>query len=764
MSDYKQKHLEKKQEIIDCLSNAQKFLAENEFEHEAEVIRDHQKNLENGEFSIAVVGEFSAGKSTFLNALMGERILPSFTNETTATVNFLRHKNAARNGECGEVVYNDKTSEKIYSADLQTVSKYVCTNSDVEVAKNVDHLDLYLDSKFLDGNVTLVDTPGLNGIAEGHKEMTMQQIERSSAGIFMFNANKPGSRSDFEFLSELRKNVDGSSILLLLNKIDTIKVSEGETVETVIDKLKENYKKVYPDVKTIPEIWPVAAYPALIARSAQNNFDYNGKNGNFTKEEKEKLEERSQMKAFEDRLWKFLTQGEKAKQELLAPVRQLIAQLSEIEGNIKIQLDVLNGSVDHDSIREQILELDKKREGLQDKLDEQTKGMKKDVVEAENDFFHEIRTEVERFKASYVQTISEFEDIEEVDPVNVENYIKKKFSDIAGDAYENYCGRIRDIMANNVAEITDELNRTFSESLNIKISSGLEIKSAKVGIEDFEKACDDYKRQIAEQEQIINEAEKDLIKAMAANRKKASLEKRLASKQEAMESFERDSQMYLPQARILKKPEVIKLGWFRKKQIKEIEILDTSERDQYMAGQERIRQGYAEEIGRLENELAGIADDEVEAKQRAFDRKESKRNELRAELNAYQTEFAEKVKKKYKTSLDNAKKTIAHYLEDVKEDYIKDTKKEFQGKHKTQLAIMEQLVGQSVITKLDTIKRERENLESKLKDAVEERDLSVSRLAEQMAGIKAHLKNALDLESEINDIYIRVDVIKEQEI
>ncbi len=170
-------------------------------------------------------------------------------------------------------------------------------------------------------------------------------------------------------MSELRKNVDGSSILLLLNKIDTIKVSEGETVETVIDKLKENYKKVYPDVKTIPEIWPVAAYPALIARSAQNNFDYNGKNGNFTKEEKEKLEERSQMKAFEDRLWKFLTQGEKAKQELLAPVRQLIAQLSEIEGNIKIQLDVLNGSVDHDSIREQILELDKKREGLQDKLD-----------------------------------------------------------------------------------------------------------------------------------------------------------------------------------------------------------------------------------------------------------------------------------------------------------------------------------------------------------------------------------------------------------
>ena len=62
---------------------------------------------------------------------MGEKILPSFTDETTATVNYLRHKEHASKEESGEVVYNDGTSEKIYSADLKTVSKYVCTKSDV---------------------------------------------------------------------------------------------------------------------------------------------------------------------------------------------------------------------------------------------------------------------------------------------------------------------------------------------------------------------------------------------------------------------------------------------------------------------------------------------------------------------------------------------------------------------------------------------------------------------------------------------------------
>lgn len=66
------------------------------------------------------------------------------------------------------------------------------------------------------------------------------------------------------------------SIIFVLNKIDMIKTSEGETVDTVIKKLKETYKKEYPDAQTVPEIWPVAAYPALVARGKEK-MDYHGK-------------------------------------------------------------------------------------------------------------------------------------------------------------------------------------------------------------------------------------------------------------------------------------------------------------------------------------------------------------------------------------------------------------------------------------------------------------------------------------------------------
>lgn len=762
MNGYKEKHIEKKNEILQCLNEAKTFFKENQFEHEANVMADNIQKLESGEFSIVVVGEFSAGKSTLLNALMGEKILPSFTDETTATVNYLRHKEHSSDGESGEVVYKDGSSEKIYSADLKTVSKYVCTESDVEVAKNVDHLDLYLDSKFLEGNVTLVDTPGLNGIAEGHKEITMEQIERSSAGIFMFNANKPGSRSDFEFLTELRKNVDGSSIILLLNMIDTIKKSEGETVETVIEKLKENYRKVYPDVKTMPEIWPVAAYPALIARSKKNNFDYNGKAGNFSDEEKKKFEELSRMKAFENRLWKFLTQGEKAKQELLAPVGQLSAQLTSLKKDLNVQLDILNGSVDKDAIEEQKLELNKGLDSLQEKLDSLTKGMKKEISDAEADFLHEVRAEMERFSNNYSARIMDFENIEELDPIHVEKRIKEKFKKIVTDAYENYCERIRDIMATSDANLTEELNCTLSDDMNIKISSELEIKSVKIGLEDFEKNCVMYKEQIKEQEQIINAEEDNLLKVMAAKRRKDNLKQQLEQKQEAMQEFERNFQEYMPKGTKKQgEPRVLKVGLF-KKQLYYPEVLDTSDRDQYLAEQSKIRQRREAEILNLEKKLNEIPDSEVEARQKALARKEEKRNELKAELDAYQEKFAQDIKEKCKIALAMAKRKILDYLNDVKEDYLKDVKKDFASRRKIQLDIMEQLIGQSVISKIEIKKKEIEILENKLKDAVDQRDSSVRKLNEQLEGVNSLMKKALNLESDIESI--RVDKIKEQDI
>ena len=120
---------------------------------------------------------------------MRKRILPSFTNETTATVNFLYHKEKSAAGEAGVVHYYDGTALKLDDADIETVGKYVSTKGN-DVVNKVEHLDLFLESDFLKDGVTLVDSPGLNGVAEGHREITEQQILKSHASIFLFSAKK----------------------------------------------------------------------------------------------------------------------------------------------------------------------------------------------------------------------------------------------------------------------------------------------------------------------------------------------------------------------------------------------------------------------------------------------------------------------------------------------------------------------------------------------------------------------------------------------
>ena len=145
--EYREEYLQKKNKVLSLLDKTIAFYQKENVSDKIEGFSNLRKNVENGVFSIVVVGEFSAGKSTFLNALMKKRILPSFSNETTATVNFLRHKEHAENGTAGQVFYYDGTVKNLENTNLETVEKYVSTKGD-NVTSEIQHLDLYLDSDF----------------------------------------------------------------------------------------------------------------------------------------------------------------------------------------------------------------------------------------------------------------------------------------------------------------------------------------------------------------------------------------------------------------------------------------------------------------------------------------------------------------------------------------------------------------------------------------------------------------------------------------
>lgn len=771
MSDFKKQYLEKKNAIIDCLASAEKFLSEHDYVHEAEMITAQRENLENDEFSIAVVGEFSAGKSTFLNALMGEKILPSFTKETTATINFLRHKDKAEGEESGKVFYNDGHQDSIQTADFSTISKYVSTESTtVDVAKTISHLDLYLDSKFLEGNVTLVDTPGLNGIAEGHRELTEEQIEKSSASIFLFDANQPGGRSDFEFLTELRKRV--KSIIFVLNKIDSIKSTEGESVETVIEKLKENYKLVYPDAETMPEIWPIAAYPALVARGSAK-MDFRGKS-EFTKEEKDEFEELSRMKAFEERLWKFLTQGEKARNELLAPITQLIAQLEEIYRARKTELDTLSGELDSGEIEEQQLELNKHLADLEEQLNEKTKGIKKDLREAQRDFFDAVNSDCERCKQRYNHLIDNFDDLEDIDSQNIENRVKKDFLKIGESAYLDYCEAVQSIQANYANSITDELNETLSGALNVKLDQKLELPEYTVGLGDFDNKVDELKAEINRLREETDKSDDDWARAMELSAKKETLERKLEAKQEARTFYEENSMTCIPDTRIRTESESVAVsrgGIFgglvdfflgSKHEMRPVEVCDSQERDAYLQNRQKILERRDKEIEALQTQLDSIPASDVKAAERIAHRKAEALSEKRAELIAYQEAFSEKIRRQGERQLKHQKDEINNYIDTLSGDFVAQCKASFRENRDAQVNVMTELIGGSIARQIELKKQELDLLVEKSNMAVSERNERINRINEEQSEVKSFLSAALDIQSDIESM--KVDVIAEEEL
>lgn len=67
------------------------------------------------------------------------------------------------------------------SLDYDVVAQYVSTkNKDMKVEENIKHLDLFLDSPFLENKVTLIDSPGLNGMKQGLGDITDAQIKNTN--------------------------------------------------------------------------------------------------------------------------------------------------------------------------------------------------------------------------------------------------------------------------------------------------------------------------------------------------------------------------------------------------------------------------------------------------------------------------------------------------------------------------------------------------------------------------------------------------------
>ena len=175
-------------------------------------------------FLLVVVGEFNAGKTAFLNALLGERLLTEGVTPTTSHIHILRH---------GEKFQQETTADEILLVHLP-----------VEWLRDIN----------------VVDTPGTNAVVQRHQEITEEFVPRSDLVLFVTSADRPFSESERTLLERIRQW--SKKIVVIINKIDLIE-DPADRVK-IVDFVRENGRAL---LGADPQIFTVSARQALQAKT-----------------------------------------------------------------------------------------------------------------------------------------------------------------------------------------------------------------------------------------------------------------------------------------------------------------------------------------------------------------------------------------------------------------------------------------------------------------------------------------------------------------
>lgn len=175
-------------------------------------------------FLLVIVGEFNAGKSSLINALLGAKILPEGVTPTTSRVTLIK--------------WGEQVGEQVV---------------DQSFAVFTHPLPLLRE-------LNIVDTPGTNAVLRQHERLTVEFVPRSDLVLFVTSADRPMTESERQFLERIR--AWGKKVILTLNKIDILQdqAAQNEVRDFVL-------QHAVKELGFTPEFFPVSARLAQAAQA-----------------------------------------------------------------------------------------------------------------------------------------------------------------------------------------------------------------------------------------------------------------------------------------------------------------------------------------------------------------------------------------------------------------------------------------------------------------------------------------------------------------
>ena len=276
-------------------------------------VAELQERLSAERFHLAVLGQFKRGKSTLLNALLGEPLLPTGIVPLTSIPTFL----LAGGTRTVRVFFQD--GRQAAFADLtreqasEVLARHVTEKGNPRNKLGVARVEVEHPSSLLSAGVVLIDTPGIGSTLRHNTEATLNFLPQCDAALFVVSADPPITEVEKDFLKAVQDKV--AKVCFVMNKVDYLNEDElEEAVRFFEAALKESG---FQDNNTI---FRVSARHGIDARINEKPF----------------LWHQSGLQALQDYLLDFLSR-EKSRILELALARKAVAGVADASMNVKLR-------------------------------------------------------------------------------------------------------------------------------------------------------------------------------------------------------------------------------------------------------------------------------------------------------------------------------------------------------------------------------------------------------------------------------------------
>lgn len=250
--------------------------------------------LDSDAIRLVVLGEFSRGKSSLVNALLGIELLPTALQATTAINTFVRMLPADRTERFIRIHFQDgRPVQEVPWVDDQALERWgtELDESHADVRQTLDYIEAFMDHPLLAKGLVLVDTPGLETVIKHHEAITRKAIAEAHIALWVQNTTQlGGAATEWAFLTDTLRN-NFRKFITVIGWWDKVlepddarekRLPLEQRIQDKLDVIRQNFRRHLPDDEEFglltnkDHLIPVSAHWAMSGdpeKQAQSGID-----------------------------------------------------------------------------------------------------------------------------------------------------------------------------------------------------------------------------------------------------------------------------------------------------------------------------------------------------------------------------------------------------------------------------------------------------------------------------------------------------------